>query len=171
VRDEHRASQPSAAGAAVAAVNSSSDSKAVTITIGLNDVFRDPNHLHPNDAGHLAIAKAFGGAATPTAPPPSAPTLGASKPKLSSAIAGKPFTAWMLVTDANSGKGVNGRVTCQGRLAGEPLRAKRHSSLSNGRSSCPWQMPAAAHNTQFIGSITLRFQGSGVSRSFTTKVK
>ncbi len=31
------------------------------------------DHSHPNDAGHLAIAKAFGGAATPTAPPPPPP--------------------------------------------------------------------------------------------------
>jgi lysophospholipase L1-like esterase len=32
-----------------------------------------PDHIHPNDAGHFAIAKAFGGAATPAAPPPPAP--------------------------------------------------------------------------------------------------
>jgi lysophospholipase L1-like esterase len=31
------------------------------------------DHQHPNDAGHLAIAKAFGGAATPTTPPPPPP--------------------------------------------------------------------------------------------------
>jgi lysophospholipase L1-like esterase len=33
------------------------------------EAFLDLDHLHPNDAGHLAIAKAFGGAATPAAPP------------------------------------------------------------------------------------------------------
>jgi hypothetical protein len=31
------------------------------------------DHIHPSDAGHLAIAKAFGGAATPTTPPPPPP--------------------------------------------------------------------------------------------------
>jgi GDSL-like Lipase/Acylhydrolase family/PASTA domain len=34
------------------------------------EAFIAPDHMHPNDAGHLAIAKAFGGAATPTTPPP-----------------------------------------------------------------------------------------------------
>lgn len=137
--------------------------------------FLASDHLHPNDAGHLAIAKAFGGAATPTAPPPppppSSPTLTASKPKLSRAIAGKPFTAWMLVTNADTGKEVKGQVTCQGKLSGKSLRARSHSSSSSGRSSCTWQMPAAARNKQFKGAITVRFQGSEVSRSFSTKVK
>lgn len=36
----------------------------------VGEAFIAADHLHPNDAGHLAIAKAFGGAATPTAPPP-----------------------------------------------------------------------------------------------------
>jgi lysophospholipase L1-like esterase len=37
------------------------------------EAFLDLDHLHPNDAGHLAIAKAFGGAAMPAAPPPAPP--------------------------------------------------------------------------------------------------
>jgi lysophospholipase L1-like esterase len=37
------------------------------------EAFLASDHLHPNDAGHLAIAKAFGGAATPAAPPPPSP--------------------------------------------------------------------------------------------------
>ncbi len=136
------------------------------------EAFLAPDHRHPNDAGHLAIANAFGGAATPTAPPPppSPPTLRASKPRLSRATAGKPFTAWMLVTNAATGTGVKGQVTCRGKLSGKSLRARSHSSSSSGRSSCTWQMPATAHNKQFKGSITLRFQGSKVSRSFSTKV-
>jgi lysophospholipase L1-like esterase len=137
------------------------------------EAFLASDHLHPSDAGHLAIAKAFGGAATPTAPPPptSPPTLSASKPKLSRATAGKPFTASMLVTNADTGKGVKGGVTCQGRLSGKSFRARSHSSLSSGRSSCTWRMPATAHNRQFKGSITVRFQGAQISHSFSTKVK
>jgi lysophospholipase L1-like esterase len=135
--------------------------------------FLAPDHLHPNDAGHLAIANAFGGAATPTTPPPppSAVTLKAGKPKLSRATAGKPFTAWMLVTNAATGKGVKGQVACRGQLSGKSVRAKRHSSSSSGRSTCTWQLPAAAHNKQFRGSITSTFQGAKVRRSFSTKVK
>jgi len=136
------------------------------------EAFLAADHRHPNDTGHLAIAKAFGGAATPTAPPPPwPPALRAGKPKLSRATAGKPFTAWMLVTNADTGKGVKGQVTCRGKLSGKSLRARSHSSSISGRSSCTWQMPAAAHNKQFKGSITLRFQGSKVSRSFSTRVK
>jgi lysophospholipase L1-like esterase len=135
--------------------------------------FLAPDHAHPNDAGHLAIAKAFGGAATPTEPPPlsSPPRLRASKPKLSRATAGKPFTAWMVVTNADTGKKVKGRVSCQGKLSGKSLRARSHSSASSGRSSCKWQLPAGAHNKQFKGSITSRFQGSNISRSFSTHAK
>jgi lysophospholipase L1-like esterase len=136
------------------------------------EAFLAADHVHPSDAGHLAIAKAFGGAATPTTPPPASPlTLRASKPKLSRAAAGKPVTAWMLVTNAGTGKGVKGRIACQGKLSGRSLRARSHSSSSSGRSACTWQMPAAARNKQFKGSITSRFQGSKVSRSFSTKVK
>ncbi|MDQ2966875.1 MAG: SGNH/GDSL hydrolase family protein [Actinomycetota bacterium] len=139
------------------------------------EAFLSSDHLHPNDAGHLAIAKAFGGAATPTVPPPppgpASPTLTASKPKLTRATAGKPFTASMLVANADTGKGVTGQVTCQGRLSGKSLGARSHSSSSSGRSSCTWQMPAAAHNKPFKGSITVRFQRAQVSRSFSTKVK
>jgi hypothetical protein len=136
------------------------------------EAFIAADHVHPNDGGHLAIAKAFGGAATPTAPPPapSPPTLKAGKPRLSRATAGKLFTAWMLVANAGTGKGVKGQVTCRGKLSGTSLRARSHSSSGSGRSSCTWQMPTAAHNKQFTGSITLRSQGSKVSRSFSTRV-
>ena len=136
------------------------------------EAFLASDHLHANDAGHLAIARALGGAATPTtpaAPPP--PTLSAGKPKLSGATAGKPLTASMLVTNADTGMAVKGQVTCQGKLSGKSLGARSHASSSSGRSSCTWRMPAAAHNKLFKGSITVRFQGSQISRSFSTKVK
>jgi lysophospholipase L1-like esterase len=134
--------------------------------------FLAPDHSHPNDAGHLAIAKALGGAAAPTGPPPppSPLTLRASKPKLSRATAGKRSTAWMLVTNAGTGKGVRGQVSCQGRLSGKSLRARSHSSLRSGRSSCIWQIPATARGKQFKGTITSRFQGAKVSRSFSRRV-
>ncbi|MDX6410133.1 MAG: GDSL-like Lipase/Acylhydrolase family [Gaiellaceae bacterium] len=137
------------------------------------EAFLSSDHLHPNDAGHLAIAKAFGGAATPTAPPPapSAPTLKAGKPKLSRATAGMPFTASMLVTNADTRTAVKGQVACQGKLFGKSIGARSHSSSSSGRSSCTWQLPATAHNKQFKGSITVRFQGAKISRAFSTKVK
>jgi lysophospholipase L1-like esterase len=136
------------------------------------EAFLAPDHIHPNDAGHLAIANAFGGAATPTAPPPPPTlTLRAGKLKMSRALAGKPFTAWMLVTNAATGKGVKGQLTCRGKLSGKSLRARSHSSSSSGRSSCTWKLPIAAHSKQFKGSITSRFRGAKVSRSFSTKVK
>lgn len=136
------------------------------------EAFLAPDHVHPNDAGHRAIAIAFGGAATPTAPPPpAAPRLRASKPKVSRATAGRPLTAWMIVTNADTGAKVKGRVTCPGRLSGKSLRAKRHSSSSAGRSTCTWQLPVTARGKPFKGSITSRFRGARVSRSFSTRVR
>jgi lysophospholipase L1-like esterase len=133
------------------------------------ETFLASDHLHPNDAGHLAIAKAFGGAATPTAPKPRL-TLKASTPKLSRPTAGRPFTASILVTNADTGTGIKGQVSCRGKLSGKSLSARSRSS-SSGRSSCTWRLPAAAHNKQFKGSITVRFEGATVSRSFSTKVR
>jgi GDSL-like Lipase/Acylhydrolase family len=145
------------------------------------EAFLGTDHSHPSDAGQLAIAKAFGGAATPTAPPPpptspspsptSPPALSANKPTLSRAMPGKPFTAWILVTNAGTSKPIKSQVTCQGTLSGRSVSARSHSSSSSGRSSCTWQIPSAAHNMQFRGTITSRFRGSKVSRSFSTKVK
>jgi lysophospholipase L1-like esterase len=142
--------------------------------------FLASDHMHPNDAGHLAIANAFGGAATPTAPPaatPTAPptatpppTLAAGKPRLSKATAGQPLTAWMLVTNTRTGAGVKGQITCQGKLAGKSLRVSSHSSSSNGRSSCTWKLPVTGHNKQFQGTITSSFGGSAISRAFSTRV-
>jgi hypothetical protein len=98
--------------------------------------------------------------------------LSASKPKLSRATAGKPFTASMLVTNADTRTAVKGQVTCQGKLSGKSIGARSHSSSSSGgRSSCTWQLPATAHNKQLKGSITVRFQGAKISRAFSTKVK
>jgi lysophospholipase L1-like esterase len=130
--------------------------------------FLAPDHIHPDDAGHLAIAKAFGGAATP---PRSPPTLAAGRPQLSRAGAGRPFTVSVFVANADTAETVRGHVTCRGSLAGKPLRARSHASLSNGRSSCTWLMPAASRNKPFTGTISVRFHGAEIRRSFSTTVK
>jgi hypothetical protein len=90
---------------------------------------------------------------------------------MSKAVAGRPFTAWMLVTNADTGQGVKGQVTCQGKLSGKSLRAKSKSSSSSGRSSCTWQLPVTARGKRFNGSITARFERSVASRSFSIKVR
>jgi lysophospholipase L1-like esterase len=132
----------------------------------------DTDHVHPNDAGHLAIARAFGGAATPSPPPPPAPPrLRASKPKVSRAIAGRQLTASMIVTNVTAGKKVKSQVSCQGKLSGKSLRASGRSSSSSGRAACTWRLPRTARGKLFRGSITSRFQGAKVSRSFSAKVK
>jgi lysophospholipase L1-like esterase len=133
----------------------------------------DTDHVHPNDAGHLALARAFGGAATPTPPPPptSSPRLRASKPKVSGAIAGRQLIASMIVTNVTTGKRVKSQVSCQGKLSGMSLRASARSSSSNGRAACTWRMPRTARGKLFRGTITSRFQGAQVSRSFSAKVK
>ena len=104
-------------------------------------------------------------------PPPSPPTLTAGTVQLTSARAGKPFTASMVVTDADTGAPVKGKVTCTGKLAGKVLRASRQSSSSSGKASCTWSLPKSAHGKRFRGSISESFRGSKVSRSFSTTVK
>ncbi len=101
------------------------------------------DHIHPSDAGHLAIAKAFGGAATPTAPPPPPPpvthckipnvkgkTLAAAKQAISASHCrtGK-------VTRAFSFKIKTGRVISQkpGPGATLPAASKVDLVVSRGR--------------------------------------
>jgi lysophospholipase L1-like esterase len=64
--------------------------------------FISPDQVHPNDAGHLAIAKTFGGAATPAAPLPPTPPPACRVPK----VTGKQLrTARQLISRAHCSLG------------------------------------------------------------------
>jgi hypothetical protein len=106
---------------------------------------------------------------SPPPPPPPALRLKASKPTISKAVAGKAFSVSITVTNANTGKGVKGRVFCTGKLAGKPLPASRHSSTTSGKTSCTWQLPKTAHGKHFTGTIALTYKNVKVTRSFSAK--
>jgi outer membrane protein assembly factor BamB len=101
--------------------------------------------------------------------PPPVVKLTPGKVQLTAARAGKPFTASMVVR--NGGEPVRGNVGCVGKLAGRALRASRHSSAADGQASCTWNLPAGGHGKRFNGSIAETYEGSKVSRPFSTTVK
>jgi hypothetical protein len=53
---------------------------------------------------------------------------------------------------------------------GKPLRATHHSSKTNGKTSCTWQLPKTAHGKHFTGTITDTYKGAKISRSFSVKI-
>jgi hypothetical protein len=50
------------------------------------------------------------------------------------------------------------------------LAASHHSSTVGGQATCSWQLPKTAHGKRFNGSITVRFKGAQISRSFSARV-
>jgi hypothetical protein len=103
-------------------------------------------------------------------PPPLRQRLTAGKLQTSRAQAGKAFAVSMRVKDPVTGKGVKGTVTCAAKLAGKTLRASRKSSSTTGRAGCMWQLPRTARDKLLKGSITERYKGAKVSRSFSKRV-
>ena len=104
-------------------------------------------------------------------PPPAVkPKLTASKLTVGKAIAGKPFTVSTTVKNARTGHTIKGQVACTGKLNGKPLPATHHSSRTNGRTSCTWQLPKTAHGKHFTGTITDTYKAAKISRSFTVKI-
>jgi len=97
--------------------------------------------------------------------------LTAGKAQVSTAVHGKPFTASMVVTDASTGQGVSGTVTCSAKLGGKTLPGGRHSASASGTATCTWKLPASAKGKQLTGKISETYKGKSVSRSFSAKVK
>jgi hypothetical protein len=107
----------------------------------------------------------------PPPPPPTVrPKLIAGKLTVGKAIAGKAFTVSTTVKNSKTGHTVKGQVACTGKLSGKPLRATHHSSKTNGKTSCTWQLPKTAHGKHFTGTITDTYNGARISRSFSVKV-
>jgi hypothetical protein len=108
--------------------------------------------------------------ALPPGAPPVTPKLKTVKPKLAPAVAGKPFTVTMVVTDAATKKGVKGQLACQAKLGTGPLAAGKHSIVASGRASCTWRLPASAKRKRFTGALTVTFAGAKATRSFAVTV-
>jgi len=109
-------------------------------------------------------------AAPPLPPPPKALKLKVGKLRVGKAASGKAFTVSITVTNAKTGKGLKGQISCTGKLAGKPLRASRHSSSRAGKASCSWALPKTAHGKRFTGTIAGTYTGVKISRSFSVTV-
>jgi hypothetical protein len=110
----------------------------------------------------------------PPPPPPGSPPakvkLKTVKPKLLPAVAGKPFSVSMIVTDAKTGKGIKGTVACLGKLNAKTFRASSHTVSANGKASCTWRLPASASNKILKGSITETYKRLKATRTFSTRI-
>jgi hypothetical protein len=97
--------------------------------------------------------------------------LTAGKAEVTPAVHGKPFTASMTVTDASTGTGVSGTVTCSAKLGGKVLPGARHTASATGKASCTWKLPKTAKGKALTGKITVTYQGKTITRAFTARVK
>jgi hypothetical protein len=107
----------------------------------------------------------------PPGAPPATPKLKTVKPKLAAAVAGKPFTVTMVVTDAATKKGLKGQLTCQAKLSGKTLAPSKRSLASSGKASCTWRVPASAKKKKLAGSLVFTFAGAKATRSFSVTVR
>lgn len=124
--------------------------------------------------GSIKFAVSAPTTSPPTAPPPSpSPVtvrLSAGKVELTKAQAGKHFTASVVITQADTTKGVQGRVTCAARLGEKSLPALRHSTSVTGKASCTWRLPNNARGKRLTGAIAETYRSARVSRPFSAKV-
>ena len=111
--------------------------------------------------------------APPGSPPVrgSLPRLKTLKPKLPRAVAGKPYTVSMIVTDASTKTGVKGKLTCQAKLSGRTLAVSTRSMSALGQASCTWRLPVSARGRRFTGSLTETYKGATAARSFSVPVR
>ncbi len=128
-----------------------------------------------DDSGATATATRQITASSPPPPPPPPPPptklkLTASRATVGKAVAGKAFTVSITVTNARTGKGVRGLVSCAARLAGKPLALSSHSSAANGKASCSWRLPKSAHGKRLAGFVAETYRGVKVSRPFSVRV-
>jgi hypothetical protein len=109
--------------------------------------------------------------ALPPGAPPATPKLATVKPKLAPAVAGRPFTVTMVVTDAATKKGVNGQLACQAKLGRGSLAVSKRSIASSGKALCTWRLPASAKGKKVTGSMTVAFAGARATRTFSATVR
>lgn len=84
------------------------------------------------------------------------------------ARAERSFKVRARVSRRDTGRGVNGKVTCSARVGGKTLRKGGHSA--KGVASCSWKLPKSARGKRLRGSIAVNYQGVRATRSFTAKV-
>lgn len=114
----------------------------------------------------------------PPSPPPAPPPAPPAKPRLKAgklligkAVAGHTFTVSTTVKDASTGKGVKGKVTCTGTIAGKRLRATRGRESAAGLASCAWKLPQTSAGKRFRGAIRIDYRGARLTRTFSVPIR
>src|SRR5205085_5712671 len=107
----------------------------------------------------------------PPPPGPAKPKLTASKLRLGAARAGHVFTVSTTVKNASTGKGVEGKLTCAGSIAGKLLHATRARQSATGLASCTWKLPQSSAGKRFRGSIRVDYRGARLTRTFSVAIR
>jgi hypothetical protein len=68
-------------------------------------------------------------------------------------------------------KGVKGKVTCIGTIAGKRLRATRTRDSAGGVASCEWKLPKTSAGKRFRGSIRVDYRGARLTRTFSVTIR
>jgi hypothetical protein len=91
-----------------------------------------------------------------------------SRLSVGEATAGRSFQVKVRVSRADTGRRVNGQVTCLARVDGKSLRKSGRSI--NGVASCAWKLPKNARGKWLGGTIRVNYRGVGARRSFAARV-
>lgn len=85
-------------------------------------------------------------------------------------LAGSDFTARLTATRTDTGAVLtSGRVACAAAIGGKAVRARSQGFVGK-RATCVFAIPVDAAGKTLRGSITVRFKGKSVSRSFTRRI-
>jgi hypothetical protein len=83
--------------------------------------------------------------------------------------AGRPFSVFVTFARSDGTPPTAPSVTCRATLGGRALSASG-SSVTGGRATCRWALPASARGKTIRGTVTVRAGGLRASRSFARRV-
>jgi hypothetical protein len=83
--------------------------------------------------------------------------------------AGRPLSAFVTFARSDGTRPTAPSVTCRATLGGRALPASG-SSVTGGRATCRWALPANARGQTIRGTVTVRAGGLRASRSFSRRV-
>lgn len=87
------------------------------------------------------------------------------------ARAGRPYTARLVAARSDTGATLSGgTVSCTATAGGRRL-AVRSRGFVGTAARCTWVIPAAARGSTIRGTVTVRFEGLRVSRSFSRPIR
>ena len=85
--------------------------------------------------------------------------------------AGKSFTLRLVAARSDSGAVIqDGRVTCVGRAGNARLKAQIARVVA-GAATCTWNLPPTTSGKTFRGSVTVRFEGLGLTQAYAGKIR